>query len=132
MTIRRYEISDFEWAIISPLLPNKPRGVARVDDRKVLNGIYWRLRTGSPWDDIPERYGPSTTCYNRFVRWRKVGVWDAIFDAVSKAYEGSLQMVDSSSIRVHQHGANGKKGALRTPPLGTSLQADAWGARAAD
>jgi transposase len=129
MTIRRYEISDFEWAIISPLLPNKPRRVARVDDRKVLNGIYWRLRTGSPWDDIPERYGPSTTCYNRFVRWRKLGVWDAIFEAVSKAYEGSLRMVDSSSIRVHQHAANGKKGVRRVPPLGTSLQADAWGAR---
>jgi transposase len=58
MTIRRYEISDFEWSIIEPLLPNKPRGVARVDDRKVLNGVYWRLRTGSPWADIPERYGP--------------------------------------------------------------------------
>ncbi len=115
-----------------PLLPNKPRGVARVDDRKVLNGIYWRLRTGSPWDDIPERYGPSTTCYNRFVRWRKLGVWDAIFEAVSKAYEGRVQMVDSSSIRVHQHAANGKKGVRRMPPLGTSLQADAWGARAAD
>jgi transposase len=80
MTIRRYEISDFEWSIIEPLLPNKPRGVARVDDRKVLNGVYWRLRTGSPWADIPERYGPYTTCYNRFVRWRKLGVWDAIFD----------------------------------------------------
>jgi transposase len=132
MTIRRYEISDFEWAIMLPLLPNKPRGVARVEDRKVLNGIYWRLRTGSPWADIPERYGPYTTCYNRFVRWRKLGVWDAIFEAVSKAYEGSLQMVDSSSIRVHQHAANGKKGAPRPPPLGTSLQADAWGARAAD
>ena len=46
------------------------------DDRKVLNGIYWRLRTGSPWAEIPERYGPATTCYNRFVRWRKLGVWD--------------------------------------------------------
>jgi transposase len=132
MTIRRYEITDFEWSIMLPLLPNKPRGVARVEDRKVLNGIYWRLRTGSPWADIPERYGPYTTCYNRFVRWRKLGVWDAIFDAVSKAYEGSLQMVDSSSIRVHQHAANGKKGAQRIPPLGTSLQADAWGARGAD
>jgi transposase len=120
MTPRRYELSDFEWSIIEPLLPNKPRGVARADDRKVLNGIYWRLRTGSPWADIPERYGPSTTCYNRFVRWAKVGVWDRIFD--------------SSSIRVHQHGANGKKGGLkkRQPPLGTSLQADAWGVREAD
>ena len=114
------------------MLPNKPRGVARVEDRKVLNGIYWRLRTGSPWADIPERYGPYTTCYNRFVRWRKLGVWDAVFEAVSEAYEGSLQMVDSSSIRVHQHAANGKKGVRRMPPLGTSLQADAWGARAAD
>ena len=76
-----------------------------VDDRKVLNGIYWRLRTGSPWADIPERYGPSTTCYNRFVRWRKMGVWDRIFVAVAAAYEGDMQMVDSSSIRVHQHAA---------------------------
>ncbi len=55
MTPRRYELTDFEWSIIAPLLPNKPRGVPRVDDRRVLNGIYWRLRTGSPWADIPER-----------------------------------------------------------------------------
>ena len=70
-----------------------------------------------------------TTCYNRFVRWRKAGVWDRIFDAVSKAYDGDLLMVDSSSIRVHQHAANLKKGARPTPPLGTSLTPDAWGAR---
>ena len=124
MHARRYELTDFEWSIIAPLLPNKPRGVERADDRKVLNGIYWRLRTGSPWADIPERYGPSTTCYNRFVRWAKIGVWDRIFEAVSKAYDGDLQMVDNSSIRVHQHGANGKKGGLkkRQPPLGTLLK----------
>ena len=73
-TPRRYELTDFEWSIIQPLLPNKPRGKPRVDDRKVLNGIYWRLRTGSPWDDIPERYGPPTTCANRFRRWAKIGV----------------------------------------------------------
>ena len=131
--MRRYELTDFEWAIIEPLLPNKPRGVPRVDDRKVLNGIYWRLRTGAPWADIPERYGPSTTCYNRFVRWRKVGVWDRIFEAVSAAYDGDLQIVDSSSIRVHQHAANVKRGAVRkAPPLGTALTPDAWGARGAD
>ena len=130
MTPRRYELTDFEWSIIAPLLPNKPRGVPRADDRLVLNGIYWRLRTGSPWADIPERYGPPTTCYNRFVRWRKVGVWDRIFEAVSKAYD--LQMIDSSSIRVHQHAANVKKGARRRPRKGTTLQPDTWGARAAD
>jgi len=132
MSVRRYELSDFEWSVIAPLLPNKPRGVPRVDDRRVLNGIFWRLRTGSPWADIPERYGPATTCYNRFVRWRKRGVWDRIFAAVSQAYEGDLQMIDSSSIRVHQHGANGKRGIRRMPRLGTVLEPDAWGARAAD
>ena len=73
MARRRYELTDREWAIIEPLLPNKPRGVARVDDRRVLNGIMWRFRSGATWAEIPERYGPSTTCYNRFVRWRKAG-----------------------------------------------------------
>lgn len=131
MSQRRYELTDFEWSIIERLLLNKPRGVARADDRKVLNGIYWRLSTGSPWADIPDRYGPPTTCYNRFVRWRKLGVWDHLFEAVSAAYDGDLQSVDSSSIRVHQHGANGKKGGRRIPPKGTLLEADAWGARAA-
>ena len=56
----------------------KPRGVPRVDDRRVLNDILWRFRTGSPWAEIPERYGPPATCYNRFVRWRKAGVWDRL------------------------------------------------------
>ena len=108
--MRRHELTEFEWKIIEPLLPNKPRGVPRVNDRRVLNGILWRFRTGSPWRDIPERYGPSTTCYNRFVRWRKAGVWDRILDAVSAAYDGDLIMIDSSCVRVHQHGASGKKG----------------------
>ncbi len=62
----RFDLTDFEWSVIQPLLPNKPRGVARVDDRRVLNGIFWRLRTGAPWADIPARYGPHTTCVNRF------------------------------------------------------------------
>ena len=105
----RFDLTDFEWSVIAPLLPNKPRGVARVDDRRVLNGIFWRLRTGAPWADIPQRYGPHTTCVNRFNRWRKAGVWDRILAAVSKAYDGDIQMINSSSIRVHQHAANGKK-----------------------
>jgi len=111
MTRRRYELTDKEWSIIEPLLPNKPRGVPRVDDRRVLNGILWRFRTGSPWAEVPERYGPSTTCYNRFVRWRKAGVWDRLLAAVSAAFEGEIVMIHSSCVRVHQHGATGKKGA---------------------
>ena len=65
----RYELSDYEWSAIKPMLPNKPRGVRRVNDRRVLNGIFWILRSGAPWRDLPENYGPYTTCYNRFVRW---------------------------------------------------------------
>ena len=107
--MRRYELTDFEWAAIEPVLPTNTRGVPRVDDRRVLNGIFWRLRAGTPWADIPERYGPYTTCYNRFVRWRKAGVWDRLMDAVTKALDRDIQMIDSSSVRVHQHAANGKK-----------------------
>jgi putative transposase len=105
----RFDLSDFEWSVIQPLLPNKMRGVKRVDDRRVLNGIFWRLRTGAPWADIPARYGPYTTCVNRFNRWRKAGVWATLLQSVSMVYEGDIQMIDSSSIRVHQHAANGKK-----------------------
>ena len=107
---RRFDLTDFEWSVIEPLLPNKSRGVPRVDDRRVINGILWRFRTGSPWADIPERYGPYTTCYNRFVRWRKAGVWDRLLAAVSRAFEGEIVMIDSTCVRVHQHGATGKKG----------------------
>ena len=98
MKRRRYELTDGEWLIIGPLLPNRPLGVPRVDDRRVLNGILWRFRTGSPWAEIPERYGPSTTCYNRFVRWRKAGVWDRLLAAVSTAFEGEIVMIDSPAF----------------------------------
>jgi transposase len=65
------------------MLPNKPRGVRRVNDRRVLNGIFWVLRSGAPWRDLPENYDPRTTCYNRFVCWRRAGVWDQIMDALT-------------------------------------------------
>src|ERR1700716_1592168 len=71
----RYELNDNEWRVIKPMLPNRPRGVPRVDDRRVLNGIFWVLRSGAPWCDLAENYGPPTTCYNRFVRWRRADIW---------------------------------------------------------
>ena len=55
----RYELTDYEWAAIKPFLPNKPRGVPRVNDRRVLNGIFWVLRSGAPWRDLPENFGPT-------------------------------------------------------------------------
>jgi transposase len=69
----RYELADNEWATIKPMLLNKPRGVPRVNDRRVLNGIFWVLRSGAPWRDLPDDFGPYITCYNRFVRWRRAG-----------------------------------------------------------
>lgn len=106
----RYELSDREWKAIEPHLPNKPRGVPRVDDRRVLNGIFWVLRSGAPWADVPERYGPRTTVYNRFNRWRKAGVWDRLMDAIVAAHDGEVQMIDTSIVRVHQQGATAKRG----------------------
>jgi transposase len=103
--IMRYELTDYEWAAIKPLLPNKPRGVPRVNDRRVLNGIFWVLRSGAPWRDLPESFGPYTTCYNRFVRWRKAGVWEQIMNALAADHDAAVQMIDTSIVRVHQHGA---------------------------
>src|SRR5829696_130900 len=90
---------------IKPMLPNKPRGVRRVNDRRVLNGIFWVLRSGAPWRDIPSNFGPYTTCYNRFVRWRRAGVWARLMSALADAHDAAVQMIDTSIVRVHQHGA---------------------------
>ena len=70
----RHDLTDFERLVIEPLLPNKPRGV-RIDDLAGGKRHLSDLRVGAPWRDLPGRYGPMTTCYNRFVRWRRAGVW---------------------------------------------------------
>jgi transposase len=105
----RYDLTDFEWSVIEPVLPRGKPGPRRKDDRRVLNAIFWVLRAGAPWRDLPERYGPYTTAYNRFNRWRKAGVWDRLMDAVTKAHDGKVQMIDSSIVRVHQHASGVKK-----------------------
>jgi transposase len=101
----RYELSDYEWGVIKPMLPTKPCGIPRVADRRILNGIFWVLRSCAPWRDLPESYGPHTTCYNRFVRWRRAGVWDRIMDALAAAHDAAVQMIDTSVVRVHQQGS---------------------------
>jgi transposase len=111
----RFDLSEAEWRLIEPLLPNKPRGVARVDDRRVLNGIFYVLRTGSPWRDLPARYGPHTTVYNRFNRWAKAGVWVRVFETLAAGAPASMHLIDSSIVRAHQHAAGGKKGVRITP-----------------
>ncbi len=115
LIMARYDVSEAEWRLISPLRPNKPRGVARVDDRRIINAIFYVLRTSSPWRDLPSRYGPYTTAYNRYNRWSKAGIWLRIFETLAAQSPQSLHLIDSSIIRAHQHAAGGKKGARITP-----------------
>jgi transposase len=105
----RYDLTDFEWSVIEPLLPMDRRGPKPRDNRRVLNGIFWVLRAGAPWRDLPDRYGPYTTVYNRFNRWLKAGIWDRLMDAIVKTHDGNVQMIDSSIVRVHQHASGVKK-----------------------
>ena len=106
----RFDLTDDEWSVIAPLLPNKPRGVPRVNDRRVLNGIFYILRTGSPWRDLPARYGPYTTVYNRYNRWAKQGVWLRVSEALRAQVPEALHLIDTSIVRAHQHVVSGKKG----------------------
>ena len=105
----RFDLTDEEWATIQPLLPKRGRGPARKDDRKILNGIFYISRTGAPWRDLPERYGPRTTVYNRYVRWGRRGVWKGIFDALTEQCEDSLVFIDASIVKAHRS-ASGAKG----------------------
>jgi len=114
----RHDLTDTEWAVIQPLLPNKPRGSGRVDDRRVLSGIFWVLRTGAPWRDLPECYGPYTTVYNRYNRWARKGVWMRVFEALRAQKPDTLHLIDTSVVRAHQHAAGSKKGGRTVPSAG--------------
>lgn len=105
----RFDLDDKEWVLIEPLLPKGLRGARRTDDRRVMNGIFYVLRAGCPWRDLPTRYGPYTTCYNRYNRWTKRGVWKQIFDTLARKSKHSLHMIDSTIVRAHR-AASGAKG----------------------
>ncbi len=80
----RGDLTDTEWRILNPLLPDRgERGPAIADKRRTMNGILWVLRTGAPWRDLPERYGNWNSAFVRFSRWSKLGVWDAVFETLA-------------------------------------------------
>jgi transposase len=84
------------------------------DHRTVLNGILWRLKTGAPWRDVPSRYGPWQTCYDRFVRWRRDGTWERLLKDVQTKSDAVgevewLVSVDSTVARAHQHAAGARR-----------------------
>ena len=122
--VSRGELTDKAWAAIEPLLPvpGTRRGRWR-DHRQVINGILWKLRTGAPWRDLPERYGPWQTCYDRLVRWRRDGTWDRLLAHAQTKSDavGELEWVvsvDSSSVRAHQHAAGARKRPARADTKG--------------
>ena len=121
--VGRGELTDQAWEQIAPLLPpNGRRGQQWAEHRRVINGILWKLRTGAPWRDVPTRYGPWKTCYERVVRWRRDGTWDRLLaHAQTKADAGGELIwevsIDSTTVRAHQHAAGArKKGAARARP----------------
>lgn len=119
--ICRHELSDAEWELIRPLLPRPALGRPRQDDRMVLNGIVWKFRTGVPWRDVPERYGPWASLHTRFRRWAADGTFDRMLRAAQANADAAgdidwLVSVDSTIVRAHQHAAGARKGGTKTRP----------------
>src|SRR5215207_3738613 len=120
----RCELTTEQWARLAPHLPpQRPvTGKPNRDHRTVVEAICWRLRTGAPWRDLPERYGPWQTAYSRFRRWRLAGVWDRILAALQAGADAlgdldwSLHFVDGTVVRAHPHAAGAKKGGPRANP----------------
>jgi transposase len=120
--MHRHDLTNEQWARLEPLLPpQKPwTGRPNADHRQIINGILWILRTGAPWPDLPERYGPSGTVSSRYYRWRQQGIWNRIFaDLQSQAdaennLDWTIHFVVSTVIRAHQHAA-GAKGGTQKP-----------------
>ncbi|MFJ8137402.1 IS5 family transposase [Streptomyces sp. NPDC096013] len=113
--MRRHELTDPAWSVIEPLLAPSRMGRPVRDRRQVVNGILWKLSTGAAWRDLPERYGPWKTVYERFRRWSADGTWDRLLahvqqhcDAVG-AVDWSVVCVDSTTVRAHQHAAGAPK-----------------------
>jgi transposase len=113
--VGRGELTEAAWAAVAPLLPAQGRcGGQWRDHRQVINGILWKLRTGAPWRDVPERYGPWQTCADRLYRWRRESVWDRILTYVQTKSDAVGEVVwevsiDSSTSRAHQHASGARR-----------------------
>ena len=108
--MRRFEVTDEQWERIRLLLPAQDGAAGRQgkDDRLFVNAVLWIARTGSPWRDLPERFGNWNSVYVRFNRWSKAGIWENLFEEFQDP-DLKMLMVDSTIIRAHQHAAGAKK-----------------------
>ncbi|MFI5867186.1 IS5 family transposase [Streptomyces sp. NPDC051546] len=123
----RGDLTNAEWVRLEPHLPAAGlRGGRWCDHRQVVNGILFRVRTGIPWRDLPERYGSWKTVYERHRRWSADGTWDRILRAVQAdtdlagRLDWSMVGVDSTTCRAHQHAAGARKAAPRVPKKRTT------------
>ena len=107
MSDHHFWLSETQFARLEPLLPNKPRGVPRVDDRRVISGIIHVIRGGLMWRDAPGVYGPPKTLYNRFIRWSRIGVFDRIFATLAGGSEATdTVMIDATHLKAHRTAAS--------------------------
>jgi transposase len=116
--LKRHDLTDAEWARLRPLMPADPvQGHRWSDHRTVINGVFHRVRAGDPWRDLPARFGPWQTVYNRHRRWSGDGTWEKILAQLRAGCdeeEGQewTAAIDSTVVRAHQHAA----GARHEPP----------------
>ena len=109
---RRHDISERVWLLLEPHLPGRKGswgGVAR-DNRKFINAIFWILRTGAPWRDLPPDYGDWKNTQRRFCRWRDKGVWEKLLEILIDEPDYEWLTIDAREIEVHPHGAGAKGG----------------------
>lgn len=92
------------------LLARRRQGRPGTDDRRFFEAVVWWRRTGVPWRDLPDEFGPWKTVFNRFDRWSKKGRWDELWAALKIDIDAEWQSIDSTTNRAHQHAAGGKGG----------------------
>jgi transposase len=109
--IRRHDLTDQAWALLEPHLPGRAGqwgGVAK-DNRQFVNAVFWILRTGAPWRDLPDCYGGWSNTHRRFIRWRDDGVWERLLEQLIDEPDFEWLMIDASHCKVHPH-ASGARG----------------------
>jgi transposase len=114
-----YWLSDKRWALIEPLIPTRRRGVKPSRNREVISGILHVLKYGCRWRDCPEVFGPHTTIYNRFNRWSRAGIWQAMLQTLVSLDAANVQSIDSTASKAHRCAAGGIGGA-ETQAIGRS------------
>ena len=119
MNSNRFVINDAMWGSMSELLPGKSsdRGVTAGDNRRFLEAVLWRVRTGSPWRYLPDELGNGNSTFRRFRRWAKAGVFENLFNVLSDEPDFEYAMIDGTIVSVHQK-ATGAKGGLKIRPSG--------------